>query len=229
MKSYYCPDCGAEIPVEDINVKADVMLCKACGTASSFSEAVSSSEESDVDAKCLSQKPPKQLKVERCMNPDDGSEVLSMTYKRISPSVIFLVVFTLLWGGGSMSVIFGTQIAKREFDPGVSLFGIPFLFGTVVLVGIILFNLFGKRCLTLVRGKGTWFSGVGCIGRTKRFSLTRETKIEKGCTSYQVNGRSLPQIEMSTPGEKKIMIAAGLKEDSLDYVAAQLRREVQRI
>ena len=47
--------------------------------------------------------------------------------------------------------------------------------------------------------------------------------------SYQVNGRSLPQIEISTPGEKKIMIAAGLKEDSLDYVAAQLRREVQRI
>ena len=33
----------------------------------------------------------------------------------------------------------------------------------------------------------------------------------------------------ATPGEKKIMIAAGLKEDSLDYVAAQLRREVQRI
>ena len=49
MKSYYRPDCGAEIPVEDINVKADVMLCKACGTASSFSEAVHSSEESDAD------------------------------------------------------------------------------------------------------------------------------------------------------------------------------------
>ena len=49
MKSYYCQDCGAEILVEDINVKADVMLCKACGTASSFSEAVHSSEESDAD------------------------------------------------------------------------------------------------------------------------------------------------------------------------------------
>ena len=49
MKSYYCPDCGAEIPVEDINVKADVMLCKVSGTASSFSEAVHSSEESDAD------------------------------------------------------------------------------------------------------------------------------------------------------------------------------------
>lgn len=65
MKSYYCSDCGAEIPVEDINVKADVMLCKACGTASSFSEAVHSSEESDADAKCLLQKLPKHLKVER--------------------------------------------------------------------------------------------------------------------------------------------------------------------
>ena len=53
MKSYYCPDCGAELPVEDINVKADVMLCKVCGTASSFSEAVYSSEEFDADVKCL--------------------------------------------------------------------------------------------------------------------------------------------------------------------------------
>ena len=49
MRSYCCPDCGAEIPVEDINVKADVMLCRACGTASSFSEAVRSSGGSDAD------------------------------------------------------------------------------------------------------------------------------------------------------------------------------------
>ena len=40
MKSYFCPKCGAEIPLSDINVSADLMLCKSCGETSSFAEAV---------------------------------------------------------------------------------------------------------------------------------------------------------------------------------------------
>ena len=36
-KVYHCPDCGAEIALRDINVKSDVMLCRACGRTSSCS------------------------------------------------------------------------------------------------------------------------------------------------------------------------------------------------
>ena len=38
MKSYFCPKCGAEIPLSDINVSADLMLCKSCGETSAPSE-----------------------------------------------------------------------------------------------------------------------------------------------------------------------------------------------
>ena len=37
QKVYHCPDCGAEIALRDINVKSDVMLCRACGRTSSCS------------------------------------------------------------------------------------------------------------------------------------------------------------------------------------------------
>ena len=30
MKTYNCPSCGAKIALRDINVKSDVMLCRAC-------------------------------------------------------------------------------------------------------------------------------------------------------------------------------------------------------
>ncbi|MGN0854114.1 MAG: hypothetical protein ACI4R9_01190 [Kiritimatiellia bacterium] len=38
-KSYACPKCGREVPLENINVAKDVMLCKSCGETSRFSEA----------------------------------------------------------------------------------------------------------------------------------------------------------------------------------------------
>lgn len=38
MKTYNCPSCGARIALGDINVKADVMLCRACGRTSSCSK-----------------------------------------------------------------------------------------------------------------------------------------------------------------------------------------------
>ena len=35
MKTYSCPSCGAQIALRDINVKSDLMLCRACGKTTS--------------------------------------------------------------------------------------------------------------------------------------------------------------------------------------------------
>lgn len=48
-----------------------------------------------------------------------------------------------MWG------IYGTQIIKGKFELSQSLFGIPFLIGTIVLLSVIFFTLFSKIMMRL--------------------------------------------------------------------------------
>lgn len=204
MKTYLCPHCGREIREDELQ------------------EAVQD------DVAPVGGKPPKHLRVST--EYEDGVPRTTIRHKRISPAVFFLVPFTCVWSGFSMAGIYGSQIVRRAFDLKASLFGIPFLIGSIFLVGSCLFMLFGKRVLTLCCGKGVYFSGVGAIGRRTRFDYNRETRIETGWTSYEVNGKSLPRLELKTPGNPDtVKICAGMDEDSLDYVAALLGRECRQV
>ena len=218
------------MPLANINVAKDVMLCTACGAASAFSEAAGVC---GGDAGALPQlpaKPPKHLKLSLVRAPDGSGDVKLLHYRRIPLSSLFLIPFTCAWAGGSMFGIYGTQILKGSFDLRVSLFGIPFVIGSVVLVSGCLYSLFGKRVLSVKRGKGTFFSGVGPFGRRVRFSGNRETDISIGSTNYEVNGRSLARIELKNPGDANtVKICAGMDDDALEYVAAFLRQEFSRV
>ena len=75
MKNYFCPKCGAEIPLSDINVSADLMLCKSCGETSSFAEAVNEVGDESV----LVKPPPKHLRIET--DPMDPERRTTITYK----------------------------------------------------------------------------------------------------------------------------------------------------
>ena len=51
----------------------------------------------------------------------------------------------LIWSGGSLGGIYGTQIANQEFSLLQSLFGIPFIIGTINLWFFYIDSiLFGK-------------------------------------------------------------------------------------
>lgn len=57
------------------------------------------------------------------------------------------------------------------------LLGTPFLVGTIVLLAVILFGLFGRWVITLENGIGTVFVGIGPIGRTRTFTYSRQSFI----------------------------------------------------
>lgn len=227
-KTYTCPKCGHEVPLKDINVAKDIMLCMACGETSSFSEvkrARDDAQREDEGRKLLSGKPPKHLKVET--DPTTGG--VRLIYHRLSKQAIFLVPFTTVWAGFSLTVIYGSQIMKGEFDWRVSLFGLPFLIGSIALISTCCYMLFGKQVLTLACGKGMFFRGVGSIGRRKRFAFDRTTRVGCGSTDYAVNGISLSELRLSTPGQAKtIRICVGMDEDALDYAEAVIKREISR-
>ena len=110
MKSYFCPKCGAEIPLSDINVSADLMLCKSCGETSSFAEAVNDAGDKSVLVKA----PPKHLRIET--DPMDPERRTTITYKKLSLMVFFFVPFTCIWAGGSM------QLFRRILHPGLNVY-----------------------------------------------------------------------------------------------------------
>jgi hypothetical protein len=77
---------------------------------------------------------------------------------------LFVVPFTCVWSGMSMSGIYGTQIASGVFDPKMSLFGLPFLIGTCVLVGWCAMTIAGKITVTRNSDSLSVFTGVGRFG-----------------------------------------------------------------
>ena len=236
-KKYNCPKCGCEVGMGNINVKKDILLCSSCGAASRFSEIVDlerEAEEEDSSRRLLNSKPPKHLKV--ISDPTDMTGRISLIYRKFSPMAFFLIPFTCAWSGFSMAAIYGSQIASGKFDLQASLFGLPFLVGSIVLVSVCLFCLFGKRVLTLERGNGKYFFGVGFIGIFKRFTYDRQTKVREGETSYTVGGgrhgggSPRSEIHLTHPNNSNtVRVCAGMSDDALDYVAAVIRREASKV
>ena len=231
-KTYACPKCGHDVPLDKINVAKDIMLCPSCGETSCFSDVVGEIDErrhaDDVRGR-LNGAPPKHLKVE--CDPMDPTGRIVLTQRKFSKGALFLVPFTCVWAGGSMGLIYGTQIYSGKFNLAVSLFGIPFLLGSLFLGFICLFALgAGKHMLTLERGKGRFFWGIGPIGFWRNFTYDRQTKVEQGYTRYQSNGQSQLELHLTHPGgSDTVHICTGMDEDSIDYVEAVLKREVSRV
>lgn len=236
-KKYNCPKCGCEVGMGNINVKKDILLCSSCGETSRFSEIVDlerEAEEEDSSRRLLNSNPPKHLKV--ISDPTDMTGRISLIYRKFSPMAFFFIPFTCVWSGFSMTAIYGSQIASGKFDLRLSLFGLPFLVGSIVLVSVCLFCLFGKRVLTLERGNGKYFFGVGFIGIFKRFTYDRQTKVREGETSYTVGGgrhgggSPLSELHLTHPNNSNtVRVCAGMSDDALDYVAAVIRREASKV
>ena len=217
---YHCPSCSSPIPVDDINVSTDIALCRKCGATQSFATLRNVPNVSDV----LSKPPPKSVKIERDMM--GGGTTL--TYRRIAwGSLLFLIPFTALWSGISMFGLYGTQIQKGELDLEKSLFGIPFLIGTIILFSIILFNLFGKWTIHLNQGQGTVFSGIGKLGWNRRFTYNRNSAIVIQDSNTRVNGRQLEVITIKTD-DKRFSFGGFIKDDAKAYIIAALIRESRR-
>src|SRR5574340_1738288 len=101
-----CPGCGSTIPLEDINVAKDLALCRTCGKTWSFSAARSAREIGALDL----EQPPRGVRVR---TEYDGTTTI--LYRRRSGALIFLIPFTLFWGGLSLGGIYGSQIKQGRF------------------------------------------------------------------------------------------------------------------
>ncbi len=216
-RDYRCPLCQSVISLDDVNVATDLALCRSCGNTSSFS-VVSGSSEISLDALAH---PPNCVTIER-----DFSGATVITYRKLSPVLLFLIPFTAFWAGLSMWGIYGSQFRKGEFDLSQSLFGLPFLFGTVVLLSIITFLLAGRWRITLKKGLGTVFVGVGTLGWTRTFAYGRDTLVSMRMTNVRVNEVSQKGILIRNESTD-IIFGTMLKEDAKQFIAAAIMKEAK--
>jgi len=74
-----------------------------------------------------------------------GNEFQIEVKQRSLRNGFILLFFTTVWSSISMGIIYGQQILSNEFDLVLSLFGLPFLAGSGLLVFVTLQSFFGKH------------------------------------------------------------------------------------
>lgn len=211
---YSCAHCNQPIDLADTNVATDLALCRACGQTMPFSSLAGIREISAVDLAS----PPKGVRVERSLI--DG---LDVTYHKIPFAVFFLIPFTALWSGVSLWGIYGSQMSEGKFDWTASLFGLPFLIGTLILLSVISFMLLGRWRITLGRGLCRIFLGIGPVGWTRQIALDPQTTVRLQPGSTRIN--NVPQRDIViTSGEEQLKFGALLPEHVRVFLAAVIER-----
>ena len=207
-----CPKCNYTLPGENINIQANIGKCDSCGNVFSVSETINSTINNAFNIN----NPPSGTWFRR-----DYNEVIIGASTR-SAIAFFLVPFMLIWSGGSLGGIYGTQIINGEFEVTSSLFGIPFLLGSLFFWGITVMAIWGKVEITMDRQGGNVFTGVGKIGLTKSFNWKHVSRVKEAPSKIGYPGSHGGKLVLD--GADRISFGTGLNENRRYYVMSALQK-----
>ncbi len=212
-----CLSCGQYVPMDDLNVSKDMALCRNCGKTFAFLGLLSPSNQ-----------PAMEIDLDRLpggvwRRETFGGFVIGATTR--SAAVGCLIPFFCVWGGFSLAGIYGTQIVKGRFDLLPSLFGLPFLAGSVAMFVAIMMMLFGKVEVSVSNGEGQTFTGFGAIGLTQRFDWNGVGGVEEAVNRWYRNGQPMRAVRLLLPD--RVVNFGSILNDQRRYCLAQLlRREL---
>jgi hypothetical protein len=221
---FHCPDCGLPIETADLAPAQGVAVCRFCEKPhplAACQEAVPYERRNIVPELTM----PKGVTLEETM---DG---FRLTLSMRSCIAFFLVPFTLLWAGGSLGGIYGTQIAQAKFNLMMSLFGLPFLAGSIFLIVLTVMTVWGRCIVELVGGKFSIRTGALGVYRTQSSAwedvlscrLTEATRRDRNSysTSYQV--------EVACEGGKTLTLGgSGAERATVLWVSRFLAGRIRR-
>ncbi|MEW6252974.1 MAG: hypothetical protein AB1716_20240, partial [Planctomycetota bacterium] len=111
---------------------------------------------------------------------DDGRELRIGATTR-SAAAFALVPFMCMWSGFSLGWIYGMQM-RWGFSWLLSFFGLPFVYGTVVIGKHALMMVAGRIEVRLRGDEGVLFAGIGPLGRRVRFRASQVTGVRRSWT-----------------------------------------------
>ncbi|WP_394154364.1 hypothetical protein [Vibrio maritimus] len=205
-----CPSCKTKINSENINISRDIAYCESCESLTSLSSLLESIPISNFDA----------TQSVKGVRVSDNGYKWSIEASNRSLMALFLVPFTLVWAGGSLSGIYGTQLENGEFDPSLSLLGLPFLIGSIVLISITLMSLFGRTYVSNKNGKALIFIGIGSVGWYRRFDWKNIDRVK--------DSESRQHKLISLEGNKRLNLGWGLSSEKLYYMSNFLKTKLKK-
>ena len=194
-----CPHCNRIVAPQDVNMEKDMAFCAACNEVFKLSENVELDASEGFDL----ERPPGGAWYREEF---DGFTIGATTR---SPQAFFLIPFAFLWCTFAIGGFYGQQIMDRKFHPGLSLVGIPFLIFSIMLISKTLMCIMGKLEVRVHRDEGVVFTGIGRIGRRRRFHWL-STQVTGIFSSIQQNGPQMKAILLDGP--KPIRFGSTLKE-----------------
>jgi hypothetical protein len=207
-----CPSCNKPVPNDQVNIQADIGKCNNCGSVFRISETLS-----NVRDGFNMENPPGGIWVDR------GFNELTIGASTRSPIAFFLVPFMLVWSGISLGGIYGTQLMSGEFDLTMSLFGIPFILGSVLFWALTLMTICGKVEFKLNQDGGSVFTGLGSkVGLRKSFRWDEINSIREGTTNLRYPGSQGHTIVLE--GKKRIVTGSGLNDARRYYIFKSLEK-----
>lgn len=240
-----CPKCLRPIPTEDLNVSTDVALCRACDAIHKLSALL---EAGEMTASVDITRPPKGAWFRR-----QGLTVVAGATTRSLGGAAGLLFFCLFWNGivsvfvslATMSTLKLLGWSLPEWLPaprmngsdmgwgitlGLWLFLTPFIAIGLAVAGGVLMSLFGRTEVTLQGGDSSVFTGIGPIGRRRRFDSRqiRSLRIEDETWRTSKGGtRQSREAVIQLQDGKRVKFGSGLAEERLQFVAGALRRELK--
>jgi hypothetical protein len=211
-----CPKCGGALPAADVNVTTDVAVCRRCDGIFKLSELVSHEAASHAD---LGPPPPGAW----CFEDAHGFRIGATTR---SPIAFYLVPFMIVWSGFSLGGIYGHQIVQGKFQPGISLFGIPFIIGSVVFWSLALMAIAGKCELTVRGDEAALFIGLGSLGWTRRFHWSEISTVSEAPMTKRYPGNR--GAALSLEGRSRLIFGSNLSDARRYYLLNALRRRLKR-
>lgn len=125
-----------------------------------------------------------------------------------------------MWG------IYGTQFQEGEFDMGISLFGIPFLIGSIVLVGMVLYTLFGKWKINLNSGLLEVGTGIGPVAWKRSIRYHSDSRVRIKATKLKSDDHIQKAVSVETDAEE-LQFGTAIPDDVKKFIAAAILEEIR--
>ena len=205
-----CPRCRQVVPADQVNVAKDLAFCPDCNDGFSVSSIL---ELGSVDRELLWDPPGGAWFVE------DVERVMVGATTR-SWAALLLVPFMCVWSGVSLAGIYGSQVVSGSFNLPLSVFGIPFILGSILFWAFTLMTICGKVEVSIGTTSHV-FVGVGGIGWKRQFDWSAVRDIRENATLFHYPGSHNAAIVLE--GRTRLSFGTGLNESRRYFVLQALK------
>ena len=142
---------------------------------------------------------------------------------------LFLLPFAGAFGYFSLGWLYWEQWTTKQFLLGRSLFGLPFLFGTLTVGWQGLMRLGGRVVVKSEGDEASVFEGLGPIGRTKRFRWSEVGQVKEGFLHDTVSTKTrTPAIRVTFRDSKRPVLKFGsmLSDKRLKFIVAEMQERL---